>query len=46
LIPLLAVDSVEEAISIANSVHSTPLGLYPFGSKAETNKSAYTDFRL
>lgn len=39
LMPLLAVDSVEEAIRIANSVHSTPLGLYPFGSKAETDKS-------
>ena len=39
LIPLLAVDSVEEAIKFANSVHSTPLGLYPFGSKAEVKKS-------
>jgi beta-apo-4'-carotenal oxygenase len=41
LMPLLAVDNVEEAIRIANSVHSTPLGLYPFGTKAETSKSAY-----
>ena len=39
LIPILAVDSVENAIRIANSVHSTPLGLYPFGNKAETSKS-------
>ena len=39
LIPLLAIDNVEEAIRIANEVHSTPLGLYPFGTKAETNKS-------
>ncbi|KAG0645898.1 Beta-apo-4 -carotenal oxygenase [Hyphodiscus hymeniophilus] len=38
LMPLLAVDSVEDAIRIANSVHSTPLGLYPFGTKAETSK--------
>ncbi|TVY20370.1 Beta-apo-4'-carotenal oxygenase [Lachnellula arida] len=38
LIPLLAVDSIEEAIRTANSVHSTPLGLYAFGSKAETAK--------
>ncbi|KAI6710866.1 hypothetical protein JHW43_006597 [Diplocarpon mali] len=38
LIPLLAIENVEEAISIANSVHSTPLGLYPFGTKAETDK--------
>ncbi|CZS92294.1 hypothetical protein WAI453_000176 [Rhynchosporium graminicola] len=38
LMPLLAVDSVKEAIRIANSVHSTPLGLYPFGTTKETNK--------
>lgn len=38
LIPLLAIDGVEEAIRIANSVHSTPLGMYPFGTKAETTK--------
>jgi len=39
LIPLLAVDDIEEAIRTANSVHSTPLGLYAFGSKSETTKS-------
>ena len=44
LIPLLAVESVEEAIKIANSVHSTPLGLYPFGTRAETNKSMFLHF--
>ncbi|TVY23746.1 Beta-apo-4'-carotenal oxygenase [Lachnellula hyalina] len=38
LMPLLAVDNIEEAIRTANSVHSTPLGLYAFGSKAETTK--------
>jgi beta-apo-4'-carotenal oxygenase len=38
LIPILPVKDLDEAISIANSVHSTPLGLYPFGSKAETNR--------
>jgi len=38
LIPLLEIDNVEQAIKIANSVHRTPLGLYPFGSKAEVNK--------
>ena len=38
LFPILAIDSVEEAIRLANSVHSTPLGFYPFGNKAETNK--------
>merc|ERR1712000_683055 len=38
LMPLLAVDNVDEAIRIANTVHSTPLGLYPFGTTTETNK--------
>ena len=41
LVPLLAVDNIEEAIRIANSVDATPLGLYPFGTKAETNKSEF-----
>lgn len=39
LIPILVVDSVEDAIAKANIVDSTPLGLYVFGSKNETNKS-------
>jgi beta-apo-4'-carotenal oxygenase len=39
LIPILPVNDLDEAIRIANSVHSTPLGLYPFGSKAETDKA-------
>jgi len=38
LIPVLPIDGVDEAIKIANSVHSTPLGMYPFGNKAETTK--------
>jgi beta-apo-4'-carotenal oxygenase len=46
LIPLLPIDGVEDAIRIANSVHSTPLGMYPFGTKAETNKRKYLDSRL
>jgi beta-apo-4'-carotenal oxygenase len=46
LIPLLAVDNIEEAIRTANSVHSTPLGLYAFGSKAETTKSEFSPFCL
>ncbi|KAI4747996.1 aldehyde dehydrogenase [Aureobasidium sp. EXF-12298] len=37
-IPLLAVDNLDEAIRIANEVHSTPLGLYAFGSKADTTR--------
>jgi len=39
LIPILVVESVEDAIRIANEVDPTPLGLYPFGTKAETTKS-------
>jgi beta-apo-4'-carotenal oxygenase len=47
LIPILPVNDVEEAIRIANTVHSTPLGLYAFGTKAETNKSTFpTSFLL
>lgn len=38
LIPILAVDDLDSAIRIANTVHATPLGIYPFGSKAETDK--------
>lgn len=38
LLPILVVDDIETAIRTANSVHATPLGLYAFGSKAETNK--------
>ena len=39
LIPIYPVQDLDEAIRIANSVHSTPLGLYPFGTKAETSRS-------
>ncbi|RMZ87967.1 hypothetical protein DV736_g4818, partial [Chaetothyriales sp. CBS 134916] len=38
LIPVLGVDNLDQAISIANSIHATPLGLYAFGSKEETDK--------
>lgn len=38
LMPILPIDGVDEAIRIANSVDSTPLGFYPFGTKAETNR--------
>ncbi|KAI5258091.1 aldehyde dehydrogenase [Aureobasidium subglaciale] len=38
LIPLLPVDNLDEAIRIANQVDSTPLGLYAFGSKTDTNR--------
>ena len=38
LIPLLPVANLDTAIRIANEVSSTPLGIYPFGSKAETDR--------
>lgn len=38
LIPIMPVENLDEAIRIANSVHSTPLGLYPFGSNTEVAK--------
>lgn len=38
-IPILPVENLDEAINLANGVQSTPLGLYPFGSKAEIAKS-------
>lgn len=37
-LPILPVSNLDEAIRIANEVHATPLGLYPFGSKAEVEK--------
>ncbi|KAJ5380034.1 Beta-apo-4'-carotenal oxygenase [Penicillium cataractarum] len=37
-IPILPVENMDEAINLANGVQSTPLGLYPFGSKAEVAK--------
>jgi beta-apo-4'-carotenal oxygenase len=38
IVTLLPVTSLDEAIRIANEVDATPLGAYPFGSKAETDK--------
>ncbi|KAK5164890.1 Hexadecenal dehydrogenase [Saxophila tyrrhenica] len=38
LIPILPVADLDEAIRISNKVHPTPLGLYPFGSKSETDR--------
>lgn len=38
LIPLLPVKDLDTAIRIANEVSGTPLGVYPFGSKAETDR--------
>lgn len=41
LIPILPVDNLEQAVNIANGIQATPLGLYPFGSKADTEKSMF-----
>lgn len=38
LLPVLGVDNLDEAIHIANKTHETPLGVYAFGSKEETDK--------
>lgn len=38
LLPILVVRDLDEAIKIANDVHDTPLGLYPFGTKPEMEK--------
>jgi beta-apo-4'-carotenal oxygenase len=46
LIPILPVDNLEEAVNIANSIQDTPLGVYPFGNKADTDKSKSTTFPL
>lgn len=38
LMPILPVDDLDSAIRIANEVHATPLGLYPFGNKIEVER--------
>ncbi|KAL8668134.1 MAG: hypothetical protein Q9202_000112 [Teloschistes flavicans] len=38
IIPILPVEDLDTAIRIANEVHRTPLGLYPFGNKQETDQ--------
>lgn len=38
-IPVLPVDSLDEAIELANGLMSTPLNLHPFGNKAEVGHS-------
>lgn len=39
IITILPVENLDQAISIANGIQSTPLGLYPFGCKADVAKS-------
>jgi beta-apo-4'-carotenal oxygenase len=43
-IPILPVENLDEAISLANGVQATPLGLYPFGNKADVAKSKIPSF--
>lgn len=38
LMPILAIDNLDEAIRIANEVHATPLAVYPFGNRSETDR--------
>jgi len=39
---IFPVHSLDQALSIANAVHRTPLTLFSFGSKAENNKGMYS----
>lgn len=45
IIPILPVDNLDEAVNVANGIQSTPLGIYPFGSKADTDRSKFPWFR-
>ena len=38
LVTLLPVSNLDEAIRIANEVHATPLAMFPFGNKIETDR--------
>lgn len=38
LMPIIPVDDLDHAIRIAGEVHSTPLGVYAFGTTQETDK--------
>ena len=38
IIPIMPVRDLDQAIRIANEVDSTPLGVYPFGTKKETDR--------
>ena len=38
LMPLLPVSNLDEAIRIANQIDATPLAMYPFGNKSETDR--------
>ena len=38
VLPIYAIDGLDEAIQVANKVSNTPLALYAFGNKKETDK--------
>ena len=38
LMPIMPVENLDDAIRIANEVHATPLGFYPFGTKSEVSQ--------
>lgn len=38
LMPIIPVDDLDHAIRIVSEVHSTPLGIYPFGTKQESDR--------
>ena len=38
LLPILPFTSLDSAIATTNATHDTPLGLYPFGTSAETER--------
>lgn len=42
LLPIFPVTDLDEAIKIANEIHDTPLGIYPFGNKEEMEKGTVT----
>lgn len=46
LIPILPVDSLDEALKISNSIQDTTLGVYAFGTKAENQKGLSSVFTL
>lgn len=46
IITILPVNSADEAVKTANGVMSTPLGIYPFGTKKETENSEFLSFPL
>ncbi len=42
LVSIYPVENLDEAIRIANEVNATPLAVYPFGNKEETEKSTFS----